>query len=62
MLPVRLYTMNPETGKVAKKKRKVVNTDPKTIGHMAVDSQEDMLVAFCDKSKGCRHRSLVDSH
>ena len=39
---------NPETGKPAKKSTKAIVTDPHSVGHMAVDSNEDMLVAFCD--------------
>ena len=42
--------VNPETGKPARRRRKVVLTDPRTIGYLAVDAQEDMLVAFCDES------------
>ena len=42
---------NPATGKPIKRRRNVVITDPKTVGHMAVDAEEDMMVAFCDDSK-----------
>ncbi|CAI8006914.1 hypothetical protein GBAR_LOCUS4962 [Geodia barretti] len=51
------YMANPETGKPVKRRRKVVLTDPRTIGYLAVDAQEDMLVAFCDEKdqQVCAH-------
>ena len=43
----RQYTDDPETGKKARRQREVILTDPRSLGHIAVDSTEDMLVAFC---------------
>ena len=46
-----MYTDDPETGRKARKKGKLINTDPRTVGYMAVDSEEDMIVVFCDESR-----------
>ena len=60
---LRQYMLNPETGKAARSRKKVVVADPQTVEVLVKDGWEDKLVAFCDSGNcTCNVHVYIYSH